>query len=248
MREALAAAVVARMLAKAEEFNREIVALPIPLKPRVPKAERIEWAHVALQEELGEFLEACSNDDVLEASDALIDLIYFALGRLTEMGVPAMAVLEEVQRANMDKRRGSLGKRPGSMGHDAVKPEGWKAPDHSWLLNFSLADVHKARMWDQLSPVIKRVAELRIRKGQDYNSGPQLADYFPFGHLSYAQMLHIKNLRIQSIIAAMADGKTPNFEGLMDSIEDTINYATFYAEAIADGSIDGVALTTKEAA
>lgn len=237
MREALVAAVAARMLAKAEDFNRDIVALPVPLKPAILKTERVAWAHVALQEEIGEFLEACHNDDVLEAADALIDLVYFALGRLTEMGVPAAAVLEEVQRANMEKERGSLSKRPGSMGHDAIKPEGWKAPDHSWLLSFSLADVDKARKWDQLSPVIRRVAELRIRKGQDYNAGPQLADYFPFGHVSYAQMIHIKNLRIQSLIAVESQGRTPNFDGLMDSLEDLINYATFYAEAIGNGSI-----------
>lgn len=237
LREALAAAVVARMLAKAEEFNREVVALPVPPKPVILKADRLAWAHTALQEELDEFIGACNDDDVLEASDALIDLIYFALGRLTEMGVPAAAVFDEVQRANMDKQRGSLSKRPGSMGHDAVKPEGWEAPDHSWLVGFSLEDARKARMWDQLSPVIRKVAELRIRKGQDYNAGPQLTDYFPFGHLSYAQMIHIKNLRIQSLIAVEAQGKTPNFDGLTDSLEDLINYATFYAEAIASGSI-----------
>lgn len=236
--DAFVAAFVARLLAGAEEFNRSIIGLPIPESPKLLSKSRASWAAGALQEELTEFQDAQADKDILESADALIDLIYFALGRLVEMGIPARMVFDEVQRANMGKERGELSKRTGSLGYDAIKPEGWQPPDHSALLTFSAEDLAKARLWDSLSPVLKKVAELRAKKGQDYNAGPQLKDYFPFGHLSYAQMVHLKTLRIHSLLAVLQSGKQPNFEGLLDTLEDLINYTTFYAEAVEDGSVN----------
>ena len=256
-REAFAAAIAARMLVKVAEFNREVVALPIPETPQVLGEQRRTWANAALQEELKEFNDAADAGDVLEAADALIDLVYFALGRLVEMGVPATAVMDEVQRANMDKERGELSKRPGSMGHDAVKPTGWQAPDHAWLLGFTLADLRELRQLraeaaerEALSPVWLRLQALREAKGKDYNDVPGGRDaYFPFGHFSYAHMVNTKNLRLQSLLAAMSKGRPVNFEGILDTVEDLVNYATYYAEAMRDGRLqqDSLAIAGGEA-
>ena len=256
-REAFAAAIAARMLVKVAEFNREVVALPIPETPQVLGEQRRTWANAALQEELKEFNDAVDAGDVLEAADALIDLVYFALGRLVEMGVPATAVMDEVQRANMDKERGELSKRPGSMGHDAVKPSGWQAPDHAWLLGFTLADLRELRQLraeaaerEALSPVWLRLQALREAKGKDYNDVPGGRDaYFPFGHFSYAHMVNTKNLRLQSLLAAMSKGRPVNFEGILDTVEDLVNYATYYAEAMRDGRLqqDSLAIAGGEA-
>ena len=256
-REAFAAAIAARMLVKVAEFNREVVALPTPETPQVLGEQRRTWANAALQEELKEFNEAADAGDVLEAADALIDLVYFALGRLVEMGVPATAVMDEVQRANMDKERGELSKRPGSMGHDAIKPAGWQAPDHAWLLGFTLADLADLRRLreqeaqrEALSPVWLRLQSLREAKGKDYNDVPGGRDaYFPFGHLSYAHMIHTKELRLQSLLKAMQTGRPVNFEGILDTVEDLINYATYYAEAMRDGRLqqDSLAIAGGEA-
>jgi len=235
---AFVAAFVARLLAGADKFNREVIDLPIPETPKLLSTQRGKFAIGALQEELTEFSEALVDKDILEASDALIDLIYFAIGRLVEMGVPAGLVFDEVQRANMDKERGELSKRANSLGYDAVKPKGWKAPDHSALLTFDKSAVERAAQFEAMSPILKKAVALRAKKGNDYNSGPTLHDYFPFGHLSYAQMLHVKMLRIHSLLAVIAKGGKPNFEGISDTLEDLINYISFYAEAIADGSAD----------
>lgn len=236
-REAFAAAIAARMLEKTEQFNREVVGLPIPEVPTILSEERVKWARAALSEEVKEFIDASSTGDVLEAADGLIDLVYFALGRLVEMGVPAAAVFEEVHRANMGKQRGELSKRPGSLGYDAVKPEGWKAPDHSWLLNFGLADLDKSRLWDNLSPFLQQAAVLRAQKGNDYNTGADLDDYFPLGHLSYFQMLHVKFLRIKSVLVLMALGRSTNYDSLQDSVQDMSNYLTFYGERLMRGDL-----------
>ena len=66
-REAFAAAIAARMLVKVAEFNREVVALPIPETPQVLGEQRRTWANAALQEELKEFNDAADAGDVLEA-------------------------------------------------------------------------------------------------------------------------------------------------------------------------------------
>lgn len=78
-------------------------------------------------------------------------------------------------------------------------------------------------------------ALLCIRKSQDYNHG-KIADphnidrsaYFPFGPVSYAQMLHTKAQRFNSLVQKQIDGLPVNFEGLMDTALDIINYAGFY--------------------
>lgn len=232
----LAAHVVAKMLKGVATFNETIVGLPVPSRPQALNNDRRRWARQALLEEIEEFDLACHRGDVVEAADGLIDLIYFALGRLVEMGVPATAVFDEVQRANMGKQRGTLSKRPGSLGFDAVKPDGWQGPNHSWLLDFdldtaeSLAD--RAEKWDALSPFLKQAAELRVSKGNDYNTGNTLDDYFPLGHLSYFQMLLVKFLRVKSLLVLVSSGRAINFDSLLDSVRDLSNYTTYYGERL----------------
>lgn len=83
-----------------------------------------------------------------------------------------------------------------------------------------------------VSPVLQDIAELRAKKAQDYNGGNvKLEDYFPFGQLSYTQMIHVKALRLVSLTEQEGG---PNFEGIADTLKDIINYATFNLEAIAD--------------
>lgn len=111
-------------------FNRQVCGLKTPEQPTRLNADRKSWTCAALNEEIGEFHRA---DNIVDEVDALIDLIYFAAGRMQEMGVDGARAFAEVHRANMRKVKGELSKRPGSLGHDAIKPEGWKGPDYSWL-------------------------------------------------------------------------------------------------------------------
>lgn len=243
-RDAFVEAFTVRLQAQVEKFNADVTALPVPPIPTLLSQARTEWARTALLEEANEFHDAVLDGDLIEAADGLLDSVFFALGRLCEMGIPAQAVWESIVAANMAKQRGELNKRPGSMGHDAVKPEGWKPPDHSWLLNFSLADVEKARMFDELSPVFQDLTRLRAAKGADYNDVPGGRDaYFPFGHESYAHMLTTKHLRMMSLLNAMRRGdKQANYEGLVDTVKDLVNYGAFYAEAMIDGRLSETSL------
>jgi hypothetical protein len=83
---------------------------------------------------------------------------------------------------------------------------------------------------------LAKAALLAITKSQDYNDGQRLCEptqidrsaYFPFGPVSYAQMLHVKAMRFVSLAAKELRGDTPNFECLRDTALDLINYAGFY--------------------
>jgi predicted HAD superfamily Cof-like phosphohydrolase len=237
----LIAALVTRMLDKVQTFNTNVRGVQIPATPRSLDRAEAHRAVGAIGEEITEFCEAVEAQDPLEQADALLDMVFFALGRLVEMGIPAWAVMQEISRANNSKEPGALSKRPGWNGRDAVKPEGWRGPDHSWLLTFSLQDLEKARKWDALPETVQRIAKIATSKGGDYNNIAGGRDaYFPFGHLSYAQVLHMKAARIQSLINAMAVGKEPNHEGIADSIDDLLNYGVFYREAIAAGKVKDV--------
>lgn len=78
---------------------------------------------------------------------------------------------------------------------------------------------------------------LCAKKSADYNQGMGHEDihsvdrssYFPFGAVSYAQMLHTKSQRFNSLVSKQLSGGQPNFEGLRDTALDIINYAGFFA-------------------
>lgn len=81
----------------------------------------------------------------------------------------------------------------------------------------------RLRFLELLEPAIVLVD----RKGEDYNHAVKLHDYFPFKDRSYQQMMHMKVLRMRSLLDK---GSTPNFDSLLDSVYDLINYSVFYLD------------------
>jgi len=81
----------------------------------------------------------------------------------------------------------------------------------------------RARFLQLIEPAIKLVD----RKGEDYNNAVKLTDYFPFGDRSYQQMLHMKVLRMRSLLDKHS---AANFDSLTDSVYDLVNYAVFYLD------------------
>lgn len=84
---------------------------------------------------------------------------------------------------------------------------------------------------------LAEAALLCLKKSEDYNQNsldpdPHTIDrtgYFPFGPVSYAQMIYTKALRFNSLVLKEMNGKEANFEGLVDTALDIINYAGFFA-------------------
>ena len=83
-----------------------------------------------LEEELNEFIQSANLDDTVGMADALIDIVYVAMGTAYMMGLPWQKLWNEVQRTNMNKIRATdanQSKRKNSL--DVVKPQGWVGPD-----------------------------------------------------------------------------------------------------------------------
>lgn len=85
-----------------------------------------------LQEELLEFDHALANSRRVDAFDALLDLVYVAMGTALYMGItPTMwnDGMDAVHRANMSKAKGA-GHRRGKA-EKMVKPAGWVGPEET---------------------------------------------------------------------------------------------------------------------
>lgn len=92
-----------------------------------------------LEEELEEFKKGRAEGDHEQMFDALLDLVYVAMGTAHFLGYPWEDGWDEVQMANMAKVRaakdGSNSKRGSSF--DVVKPEGWQPPQIGQVLWFN---------------------------------------------------------------------------------------------------------------
>jgi len=104
--------------------------LPQNEVPSVPDVEMFAFRFKFMHEELEEFREAVGGNDVGKAFDALIDLVYVAMGTAYIMNLPWDDGWAEVQKANMMKMRAKKvsDSTRGSM-YDVVKPKGWVPPD-----------------------------------------------------------------------------------------------------------------------
>lgn len=83
-----------------------------------------------LKEELEELIEAVNLGDRVKAFDALIDLVYVAMGTAYICNFPWKEGWFIVQSANLTKRavRNESESKRGSR-YDIIKPEGWVSPD-----------------------------------------------------------------------------------------------------------------------
>ncbi|MFA5377442.1 MAG: nucleoside triphosphate pyrophosphohydrolase family protein [Dehalococcoidia bacterium] len=88
-----------------------------------------------LSEELSELRRGVAIGDDAEVIDALVDLVYVALGTAHLCGFPFMKVWDAVHAANMKKIRATRAcdSKRGST-FDVVKPKGWKKPDVAKIL------------------------------------------------------------------------------------------------------------------
>ena len=101
-----------------------------------------------LLEEVTEYIEACKEQNLEKAADALVDLVYVALGTAHMMRVPFDECWREVQRANMAKERArDAGDERSSRKHalDVVKPAGWKPPNLAAILDEYAAAIARER-------------------------------------------------------------------------------------------------------
>ena len=99
-------------------------------KPDIPDdSELVNFRTSFLLEELAEYSQAITKKDTAGALDALVDIVYIALGTAWLFNLPFEKAWKEVQRANMEKIRAkdTTGKRGTKF--DVIKPKNWKPPN-----------------------------------------------------------------------------------------------------------------------
>ena len=103
----------------------EAFGVPVRDIPAFMPPERAQKRVLWMEEEIGEFIEA---ENIEEQADAMIDLIYFALGTLVEIGVQPQALFDIVHGANMQKLWPDGSPHYNSDGK-VIKPSGWTDPE-----------------------------------------------------------------------------------------------------------------------
>lgn len=233
MREVLSLFLMS-MMRDVDTFQKNVLGLECAPGPLPPHRLQFKLGH--MHEELEEFKKAWDTGAFEDQVDALIDLIYVALGAILEMGVSPHEAFGAVHDANMQKLRG-VTKRGEAF--DALKPEGWQPPDHAAL-------IARLALGAIVSPVFLRLTAMRESKGANYNRGSvQRKDHFPYGNDSHFQMLNVKFMRVKSLYesqrlevqrhAGESDikdiAKYDKTQKLIErELNDLINYACFWAE------------------
>lgn len=111
-------------------FNEQVIGINnVELNPLTKK--QFDWINTFVLEELEEFKEAFEEQDIVKMVDAILDLIYGAMGTMKKMGLTreqVRASLTAIHIANMSKKRGDKGR---GSDEDATKPADFVAPDEA---------------------------------------------------------------------------------------------------------------------
>ena len=111
------------------EFH-ETMRVPIGEESHNLKISRKVFRFRIMLEELKEYIDSNNMADEL---DALVDLVYTAIGTAVESGYPFDEAWKAVHEANMKKLPNASGKT-----NKIRKPEGWIAPNIEKVINESL--------------------------------------------------------------------------------------------------------------
>ena len=86
---------------------------------------------------------------------------------------------------------------------------------------------------EKLPELFTTADRLYKKKCQDYDQdGLTIDDYMIFGHKSYIHMINQKAMRLRSINSVGEAGVKVNFDSLLDTLIDLVNYSAAYADAI----------------
>lgn len=114
-----------------EDTRAFALAMALPTAPviQLPDPTRRKYGVAHLLEELSELVKADACDNLVELTDALLDIVWVAKHFSVAAGITSVvwaAGWQEVKRANMEKQPSN-----GSSAHKygVIKPPGWRKPD-----------------------------------------------------------------------------------------------------------------------
>lgn len=113
------------MYDKVLEFRTKL-ALPVSNTPAILRPEDSSFYVRFMMEEISEFMRAHERRDLVDAADAIGDLIYVAMGCAHHMGLPFEAIFTAIHESNMQKEPGTTRR---GVSQDAIKPSTWVGPE-----------------------------------------------------------------------------------------------------------------------
>ena len=116
------------------EFHEKF-ALTYDGQPRKLPLDLRDFRVGFLNEEFREYIRASATGTLEQCLDALVDLVYVAIGTSYLHGFPFSEAWDRVHAANMQKVKGDAKSSTRDSDHDVVKPEGWTAPSLSDLVH-----------------------------------------------------------------------------------------------------------------
>lgn len=116
--------------------NHKAFGMPVLRKPVVPGIHRTQLRIALIKEEFDEFVRASWDDDIVEAADGLVDLLYVVVGAMLEYGLTDIVdqLFNEVQRSNMSKL-GADGKPIYNEQGKYMKGPNYRRPDLASIIN-----------------------------------------------------------------------------------------------------------------
>lgn len=112
--------------------------------PRELPASLARFRMEFLNEEFKEYVDAVHLGDIEKQFDALLDLVYVAMGTALLQGFPWQNGWDEVQRANMEKQRVESAEDSKRLHkYDIKKPDGWAPPKIADVLNEAISKHNK---------------------------------------------------------------------------------------------------------
>lgn len=118
--------------------------LPMSNSPHLLSPEETSYFARFIMEELSEYLRANEEQNLVGAADAIVDLVYVALGAAHAMGLPFNELFKVVHKANLKKEPANEFCRSirGNQ-YDVIKPVGWEAPEPEMenIINKAIKDV-----------------------------------------------------------------------------------------------------------
>lgn len=122
------------LFAAIEEFHTRFN-LPKAPKPSMLPKEMASFRASFMSEEVTEYISACAMGDAEEALDALVDIVYVALGTAYLHGFDFNEAFRRVHAANLKKVRvDHAGESKRGSIYDVRKPVGWRPADLSDLV------------------------------------------------------------------------------------------------------------------
>lgn len=227
------------------EFNARIIGIDPPAVPTMLPPKRVAYVKEHLGEELTELGDAQS---VADQADALLDIIFIASGRLFEMGLSprfAQALWDEVCWANSKRVRGDNAKRPNAVGFDAVKPEGWEAPDLEGMIQrYTSATGHVEAMRPPVGLIGHRARPKVIllghaRHGKD-TVAEMMRDHHGFAFQSSSMFL------AERVIMPYFEAIGEGYDSVEECYEDRVNHRDTWFSLISNYNYEDPARLCRE--